>query len=49
MVSVRPYEPSSDALLVYALWQGVPTNLPGAWPFFAACGWQEADLQRRQR
>lgn len=20
-------------------WPGVPTNLPGAWPFFQACGW----------
>ncbi len=20
-------------------WPGVPTNLPDAWPFFAACGW----------
>lgn len=22
-------------------WPGVPTNLPGAWPFFAASGWVE--------
>jgi len=24
-------------------WQGVPVNLPGAWAFFAACGWQEVE------
>jgi ribosomal protein S18 acetylase RimI-like enzyme len=24
-------------------WPGVPANLPGAWAFFAACGWQEAE------
>lgn len=32
-------------------WTGVPTNLPGAWPFFEACGWprveQSYDLVRR--
>src|SRR5207245_1547441 len=24
-------------------WAGVPTNLPGAWPFFEACGWKEVE------
>ncbi len=24
-------------------WQGVPTSLPGAWPFFQACGWKEVE------
>lgn len=24
-------------------WQGVPLNLPGAWSFFQACGWQEVE------
>ncbi len=24
-------------------WPGVPTNLPGAWPFFAACGWPRVE------
>ena len=24
-------------------WAGVPTNLPGAWPFFEACGWRELE------
>src|SRR5438270_10252601 len=24
-------------------WQGVPTNLPGAWAFFQACGWKEVE------
>jgi beta-N-acetylhexosaminidase len=24
-------------------WAGVPTNLPGAWPFFEACGWTETE------
>lgn len=27
----------------YYLWQGVPINLPGAWPFFQACGWTESE------
>ncbi len=27
-----------DSGLTY-FWPGVPTNLPGAWPFFQACGW----------
>lgn len=25
------------------LWQGVPINLPDAWAFFQACGWQEVE------
>jgi beta-N-acetylhexosaminidase len=24
-------------------WAGVPTNLPGAWPFFESCGWTETE------
>lgn len=24
-------------------WQGVPANLPDAWAFFQACGWQEVE------
>ncbi len=24
-------------------WQGVPTNVPGAWSFFQACGWSEVE------
>src|SRR5436309_649277 len=24
-------------------WAGVPTNLPGAWSFFQACGWSEVE------
>jgi ribosomal protein S18 acetylase RimI-like enzyme len=24
-------------------WAGTPTNLPGAWPFFEACGWTETE------
>lgn len=27
----------------YYLWQGVPINLPGAWPFFEAHGWKEVE------
>jgi beta-N-acetylhexosaminidase len=27
----------------YSLWQGVPANLPAAWPFFQARGWSEAE------
>jgi GNAT superfamily N-acetyltransferase len=24
-------------------WPGVPANLPGAWPFFEACGWETVE------
>ncbi|HEY7355599.1 MAG TPA: GNAT family N-acetyltransferase [Ktedonobacterales bacterium] len=27
----------------YYFWQGVPANLPAAWPFFQACGWHEVE------
>jgi GNAT superfamily N-acetyltransferase len=39
-----------DSGLTY-FWPGVPTNLPGAWPFFQACGWADSgrsfDLARK--
>ena len=39
--SVADVQLGSGALGYF--WAGVPTNLPGVWEFFQACGWSEAE------